>query len=62
VPMKLASTAPMARMAVFSPGELQIATHIDAASHRVQGGQQDHERQILASKACTRFTPAAPKP
>ncbi|MPN05435.1 hypothetical protein SDC9_152685 [bioreactor metagenome] len=28
----------------------QIAAHIDASSHRVQGSQQDHERQILGQQ------------
>ena len=51
VPMKLASTAPMARMAVFSPRRaLEIAAHIDAARHRVQRRQQDHEGQVLGQQ------------
>ncbi|MNV43354.1 hypothetical protein D3C71_1350650 [compost metagenome] len=63
VPMKLASTAPMARMVVLSPGlpcrlprmKIPPAT-VNSAVSRITNGMYS------ATSACTRLTPAMPGP
>ena len=53
VPMKLASTAPMAmKRDVQRRAAVQVAAHVDAAGRREQRDQQDDERHVFGDAAC----------